>query len=368
MTDLEPRSLRWRPFELPMNALFEAASGVLGQREGVLVQIENGNGRHGTGEASPMPGMDGGSVADVLTLLEQHGASLLGDGPSVVADQPGGAALSCALDVAVLDLRAKAAGSSIAALFSEEPASWVQVNAVIGGGPPGEVAEYGRQAMEAGYSVLKLKVGVSSLAEDTARVGALREACPEATIRLDANCAWDEQTTMRAFEALYPYRIELLEQPTAPDDIETLARIRDQAPMRIAADESIDTPSRFERLLELRAADLIVLKPMFLGGISPAISLAERAAERSIGAFATTTFDSSIGIAASLHLAAALPPDAAQGLGTGAHLGADVVASTLLPRAGRLALPSFSGLGIAPDPEALEAVATGPWTEVVVST
>ncbi len=106
---------------------------------------------------------------------------------------------------------------------------------------------------------------------------------------------------------------------------------------------------------------------MFLGGISPAVTLAERAAEHSIGAFATTTFDSSIGTAAALHLAAALPTDAAQGLGTGAHLGADVVAQTLLPRAGRLALPSSAGLGIAPDPEALDAVATAPWTEVAVN-
>ena len=43
--------------------------------------------------------------------------------------------------------------------------------------------------------------------------------------------------------------------------------------MRIAADESVDMPERFEQLLELRAADLIVLKPMFLGGITPAFAL-----------------------------------------------------------------------------------------------
>lgn len=366
MTAIEPRSLRWRPFRLPMSVRFQAASGDLDVREGVLVQLKDDNGRRGIGEASPMPEIDGGTVADVTALLERHGAALLNDSVLDLGDGPGTAALRCALDVATLDLRGKAAGCPVASLLSEQPAPWVQVNAVIGGGPPADVAAYGQQAMEAGYSVLKLKVGLASLEEDTARVAALRDACPEATIRLDANCAWDEQTTLRAFDALYQHRIELLEQPTAPDDIEALARIRDQAPMRIAADESVDTPDRFERLLELRAVDLVVLKPMFLGGITAAIALAERAAQHSIGAFATTTFDSSIGIAAVLHLAASLPTDAAQGLGTGAHLGADVVASTLLPRAGRLAVPAADGLGIAPDPQALEAVATGPWTEVTV--
>jgi len=338
---------------------------VLDHREGVLVQIEDADGRFGTGEASPMPAIDGGTAANVLTLLEEHGTKLLSD-TDVLGDRPGAAALRCALDVATLDIRADALDQPIAGLFSESPAPWVNVNAVIGGGPPDEVAAFGREAMDAGYAVLKLKVGLASLEEDTARVAALREACPEATIRLDANAAWDEKTTLRAFEALYRYRIELLEQPTAPDNIEALARMRERAPMRIAADESVDTPDRFERVLELRAADLIVLKPMFLGGITPSIALAERAAERSIGAFATTTFDSSIGIAASLHLAAALPTDAAQGLGTGAHLGADVVTTTLLARAGRLALPPTPGLGISPDAAALDAVATAPWTEVAV--
>ncbi len=365
MTDLQLRALRWRPFALPMSARFQAASGVLDTREGVLLQIEDGDGRYGTGEASPMPAMGGGTAADVVALLKEHGASLL-DGTDHLGSAPGAAALRCALDVAMLDLRADAGDRPIAALFSEEPAPWVHVNAVIGGGPPEEVATYGREAMDAGYAVLKLKVGLASLEEDTARVAALREACPEATIRLDANCAWDEDTTLRAFEALYRYRIELLEQPTAPDDIEGLARVREKAPMRIAADESVDTPERFERLLELRAADFIVLKPMFLGGITPCVEQAERAAEHSISAFATTTFDSSIGIAASLHLAAALPTDAAQGLGTGAHLGADVTAGTLLPRAGRLALPTAAGLGVAPDPQALAEVATAGWTEVAV--
>jgi o-succinylbenzoate synthase len=365
MTASPITTLRWRPFRLPMSARFQAASGVLDAREGVLLQLVDADGRFGTGEASPMPAIDGGTVANVLALLETHGAALASEEPPL-ADEPGAAALRCALDVASLDLRADAAGKPIAALFSEDPAPWVRVNAVIGGGEPAEVAAYGLEALEAGYSVLKLKVGLTDLDEDVKRVAALRDACPEATLRLDANAAWDEGTTRRAFDLLYPYRIELLEQPTPPEDIELLARVRDRAPMRIAADESVDIPGAFDRLLELRAADMIVLKPMFLGGITASVEYAERAAQHSIGAFATTTFDSSIGIAASLHLAAALPTDAAQGLGTGAHLGADVVSNTLLARAGRLALPTTPGLGIAPDDAALDAVATAPWTELSI--
>ena len=360
--------LRWRPFRLPMNIRFQAAGGKIDAREGVLVQLEDEEGRRGVGEASPMPSTDNATTSHVVSLLERYGPSLLQGNTERLDGSRGSAALRCAIDIAMLDLRARVAEVPVAALLSKDHASSVQVNAVIGGGPPDDVAHFGQLAMESGYSVLKLKVGLTSLEEDASRVSALREACPEATIRLDANGAWDEVTALRAFEMLYQYQIELLEQPTPPDDIEALARLRSQAPMRIAADESVEDPKSFERLLELHAVDFIVLKPMFVGGVSCALTLAERAAEHSIGSFATSTFDSSIGIATALHLAAALPTDAAQGLGTGAHLGADVVSRTLLPRAGRLAIPNSSGLGIEAETEALESVALGPWVEVEVGT
>ena len=117
-------------------------------------------------------------------------------------------------------------------------------------------------------------------------------------------------------------------------------------------------------MLEQRAADLLVLKPMLLGGVRPALELARRAAERGIGSFATTTFDSSVGAAAALHLAAALPWDAAQGLGTGDHLAADIVSHPLRPAGGRLAVPA-PGLGVTVDPAALDRLATGDWSHAV---
>lgn len=351
-----------------MSVQFQAAGGRIDLREGVIVQLEDEEGRRGIGEASPMPSTESATASHVVSLLERYGPLLLQQSTEALDGCRGISALRCAIDLAMLDLRAKVAEVPIAALLSEHHAPWVQVNAVIGGGPPNDVARFGQLAMDSGYSVLKLKVGLTSLEEDASRVSALRDACPEATIRLDANGAWNEVTALRAFEMLYQYRIELLEQPTPPDDIEALARLRDQAPMRIAADESVENARNFERLLELHAVDLVVLKPMFVGGVSHALSLAERAAKHSIGAFATSTFDSSIGIAAALHLAAALPTDAAQGLGTGAHLGADVVNRTLLPRAGRLAIPNSSGLGIEVEEDALESVAIGPWIEVKVGT
>ncbi len=355
--------LRWRPFRLPMRHRFEAAHGALDDREGVLVQLVDAAGRTGTGEASPMPSLGHGTVADVVALLQHHAAALLDR--SEVPDGPGAAALRCALDVARLDLRGRAEGRPVAALLTESgPAPWVRANAVLGSGDPAEVAEYAREATVAGYGVLKLKVGARDVEADRARVAAVRAACPAAVIRLDANGAWSELQAIEVIDALAPYQIELLEQPVPADDVEALGRIRERSPMRIAADEAVSDPTLLARVLELRAADLVVLKPMMLGGLTPALEVAHRAFERGIGAFVTTTFDSSIGTAAALHLAAALPWDAAHGLGTGEHLAADVTAATIRPSGGRIAVPAGTGLGVELDAAALDAVATGPWAEV----
>lgn len=356
-------AVRWRPFRLPMTHRFEAASGALDDREGVLLELLDADGTAGIGEAAPMASLGGGSCEDVLRLLEAHGGALDVALDALADGDPGVASLRCAVDTALLDLEGRASGRSVAELLTDAPADVVQVNAVLGDGSPSEVVAYAQQAVRSGYEVLKLKVGAGSLDHDLARVAAVREACPDAVVRLDANGAWDEEVAGEAIDRLATAGVELLEQPVAAADVEAFARLRERAAFRLAADEAVANRSLADRVIELHAADLLVLKPMVLGGIRPALALAQRAALAGIGSFATTTFDSSVGTAAALHLAAALPWDVAQGLGTGDHLAADVVAAPLRAVGGSLAVGG-PGLGVELDAAALGEVATGEWREV----
>ncbi len=315
-----------------------------------------------------MPSLGGGSVEEVLALLRSHAPGLLGDGDAMLFDTlpvetPGLAALRCAIDVALLDLEGRRAGVPVAALLSDAPADRLLVNAIVGGGAPDEVVAFAREAVAAGYEVLKLKVGVGDLERDVAIVAAVRAACPHVTLRLDANGAWDERTAAEAVRRVGVLGVELIEQPVPATEVEALARLRALAPMRLAADEALTRAADRERVLKLHAADVLVLKPMLLGGIRPALALARRAAESGIGSFVTTTFDSSIGTAASLHLAAALPWDAAQGLGTGEHLADDLACEPLRPSQGWLTVPS-PGLGVTVDPQSLDRLAIGDWAQV----
>ncbi len=363
-----PVALRWRPFRLPLRARFEAAHGRTASRDGVLLEVRDADGHTGIGEASPYPSLGGGTVDDVLALLARHGLAVFEDG--VLTGGTGVEALRCAVDAATLDLAGRAAGKPVAALLSGAPAAAVAANAVIGGGTPDDVVCYALDAVRAGYRVLKLKVGVSPLAQEVRGLAAVRAACPDAAIRLDANGAWDEASARAAIEAFAPYRIEWLEQPVSPHDFEAFARIHATSPIRIGADESLTDPALRERILEQQAASVVVLKPMMLGGIRPALEFGRRAIDRGMTAVVTTTFDSSAGTAMALHLAAALGDvargtDVAHGLSTGEHLAGDIVARTLTPVDGRLALPSSPGLGIEVDADALDAVATASWSDWV---
>lgn len=363
-------SLRWRPFRLPLRHRFEAAHGALTDRRGVLLELHAADGAVGIGEASPYPSLGDGTVDDVLRLLEVHAAETVADPQAALASfalkpvgVPGVPALRCALDVALLDLAARRRGVSVAALLVPSPAASVAVNAVIGGGSPDEVAAFGFEALASRYTTLKVKVGVGAVDLDLARIEALRARCPDAIIRLDANGAWTEVQAREALIRLAPLRIELVEQPVGITEVEALARLRTVG-IPLAADEAVVSLDAAERLLAVGAVDLLVLKPMRLGGLRPALAVARRAAEAGIGCIATTTFDSSIGTAVALHLAGALTDGGrAHGLSTGEHLAADLVTRPLLPSAGRLPLPPGPGLGVEVDAARLDVLATGPWVE-----
>lgn len=363
-----PVALRWRPFRLALRSRFEAAHGQTAFRDGVLIEARDGHGHTGFGEASPYPSLGGGTVDDVLALLGNRGLAIFEEG--VLSGGFGSEALRCAADAASLNIEGHAQGKPVAALLSNRPAASVAVNAVIGSGTPDEVVGYALDAIRVGYRVLKLKVGVGSIGDDVARIEAVRNACPDALIRLDANGAWDEAAARAALAAFEPFRIEWLEQPVPPHAIEALARLHADSPIRLAADESLTDPAFRERVLEEQAASVVVLKPMMLGGIRPALDFGRRAIERGMTVVVTTTFDSSIGTVVALNLAAALgemTPDneVAHGLSTGDHLIADVVPYPLVPKGGRLEVPLISGLGITVDPPSLDAVALTPWSDWV---
>ena len=215
----------------------------------------------------------------------------------------------------------------------------VPVNATVPAVPAAQVPAV--LARFAGCATAKVKVAEpgQSLAQDLDRVAAVREVLgPSGRIRVDANGGWDVAQAATALGALAAYRIEYAEQPCpdVPDLRELRIRLARQGiDVPIAADESVRRATDPLRVAREQAADLIVVKVAPLGGVRRALAIV---AECGLPAVVSSALDTSVGIAAGVALAAALPQlPYACGLGTVQLLGGDVLADSLVAEGGWLA-------------------------------
>jgi O-succinylbenzoate synthase len=212
--------------------------------------------------------------------------------------------------------------------FPEPTRLRTRVNAMIPRVTPAEAA---RLAVAFACATVKVKVG-DRLGEE--RVAAVRDALgPAARIRLDANGSWpDPETAVDALRRFARFDVELVEDPVAT--LEGLALVRRSSPFPVAAEMSVRTVGDAARVRLLAAADAVVLKPQRIGGVRAALAAAE---EAGVPAVASSALETSVGLAAVLAVAAALP-DApfAHGVGTALLLEDDVTSRPLIPVDGAL--------------------------------
>jgi O-succinylbenzoate synthase len=172
--------------------------------------------------------------------------------------------------------------------------------------------------------------------EDIERVAAVRDALdaagPGGRIRVDANGGWSVDEAARMLRALGPYALEYAEQPCAT--LDELAALRRRTDLPVAADESIRKAEDPLRVRAAGAADIVMIKVQPLGGVRAALRVAEACG---LPAVVSSAVDSSVGLAAGVALAAALPElPYACGLATMSLLAGDVTADPLTESGGML--------------------------------
>jgi len=354
--------LTWTVFRLPLRVPFRTATSAFVHRDGILLRLATDAGIVGLGEASPHPALGPQGVREALRALERVEERALGaeaeELPDIGADIP--PALACALDVAACDALAQAQGISVARLLSADAHEIVPVNATIGAATAAGAAAEAAAARDAGFQCVKLKVGMAATpATEAERVAAVRRALgPHIKLRLDANGAWSREQAVSTIRALASFDLELVEQPVPANDVEGLACVRAAVRVLIAADEAVTNAEAARRLLEAGAADILVLKPMVVGGLRPACRIRELAAAAGAECIVTTTIDSGVGTAAALHLAATLPePARACGLATRSLLAGDIVRDPPAAHSGQMLLPDRPGLGVELDEKLLSQFA-----------
>ena len=172
-------------------------------------------------------------------------------------------------------------------------------------------------------------------------------------LRLDVNGAWDLATARSGSRPIARFDIEFVEQPLAAHDIDGMAELRRRVRVPIAADEAAASVRDVRALLEADAVDVIVVKPARVGGPGAVAEIAALAAAHGVPVVISTLFETGIGIAAALAMAATLPGSTSarwpapldHGLATAGLLEHDLLAGSLLVEEGRMRAPVAAGSG-----------------------
>lgn len=282
--------LAFRRYRLPFRHPVRTAHGLWTEREGLVLRVEDENGRVNFGEAAPIPWFGTETVEEAeeacRALGEQFEAATLSALPAkcVCLRFALGAAMQSPKNVSSEEKKAL----PVAALL---PAGRAGLDAV-------------ERKAEAGFRTFKWKVGVADLADELAMLDDLVAELPDgAKVRLDANGAWNRRHAERWLERCAERPVEFIEQPVAPgaknsDDL--LLGLANDYPTPLALDESLVSGDDVARWLGRGWPGVFVIKPLLLGDAAAALGTLEQAKAPVVF---SSSLETAIGAKAALRLA-----------------------------------------------------------------
>nr|WP_246429073.1 enolase C-terminal domain-like protein [Pseudoxanthomonas broegbernensis] len=154
------------------------------------------------------------------------------------------------------------------------------------GYPDEKLARLAREAVDAGFRTIKIKVG-ASLDDDVRRCRIARQAIgPDVALAVDANQRWDVGPAIEWMRALAPFGIAWIEEPTSPDDILGHAAIRRGiAPVPVSTGEHAHNRVMFKQLFQAGAVDLVQIDAARVGGVNENLAILLLAAKFGVRVF-----------------------------------------------------------------------------------
>jgi len=260
----------------------------------------------------------------------------------------------CAIEMALWDIIGKSSKRPISKLLGGQLRDKVECIAYLGYISPKEVKTLAIDFRNQGFRTFKIKVGIDPR-EDIQIVATLRDILgDEIEIRVDANQAWTLNRALRQLKKLEKYDIQYVEQPLPRWDIKGLRELRKRVSIPIAVCEGNYTIYDTLKIIENKAADIILIDPKRAGGLwafKKACAIAE-AADIMVGNHSGA--EVGIATAAKLHLAASTP-NFKYAMDSLYHwLNDDIIKEKLQYDKGTIKLPEKPGIGVTIDEEKLK--------------
>lgn len=342
---------------LPLRKPLHSFAGLKTSSRSLLVRVETTNGLVGWGEAGESMTMTGETLASMKSVIDEHlaprllGKNALDRGALMRAcarEIRGNGAARSALEMALLDLtglhyRLPAVELLGGAYRDGLSPIWFVGTGSLKGDLDEAVAQQAR-----GYASFKMKAAIEPLASDIERLRELRVAIgPQAKLSVDANMGWDVASASRFVRAVENLDLEFVEQPVDSHNLSGMAAVARASAVPIGADEGIHGHEEVLAHARASAAAGVSIKSVKAGGLAEAARVAAIADTAGLAVLVASLIESSVGTAATLHLACALP-QLAWGVSLTNHYHADdIVAEPLaLDASGTMHLRPRPGLGI----------------------
>ena len=349
------------PVALPLKAPMKMAGITITKAENLIVRVELKSGEVGWGEAPSAPTMTGDTPGSLVAAVRDHLAPLLIGKGANVDHRPmlrrsllGNTGAHSAVGMALLDAACRVTKSRlIDVVLARPPRRQVAPMWLLGNATVDEDIAEAKAKQAAGINFFKLKIGVKRLRDEIVAAHAIRAALPDATLCADANCGLTLAAAKRYANGTREAKLAFIEQPLPPDDLAGLRILARATKTPIGMDESIHSLADIEAVKRAGAKGLS-LKLIKLGGFREAFAAGKLC--RKLGLkinVAAKIAESSIGTAAAVHLACAVPNvDWGVSL-TNMYLAEDIVRRPIAIADGKVSLPDGPGLGVEVDEAAV---------------
>ena len=307
--------IRFGMLRVPLKTPFKTALRTVDTVEDIVVSVHTDSGQVGYGEAAATAVITGDTHGSIVEAVRKFIA------PRLIGEDIADLNRLTQLVQGALEKNTSAKAAVEIALYD----LWGQLYGaplykMLGGGDPvittditisvdyiDKMVADSMSAVERGFESLKIKVG-KDIGVDIERVKAIYAAVEgRALLRLDANQGWTAKQAVYAIQQLEDagVRLELVEQPVKAQDLDGMKYVTERVHTPIMADESVFGPTEVIDLIRMRAADIINIKLMKTGGISNAIRIADIASLYGVECMIGCMIETSISVAAAVHVAVA---------------------------------------------------------------
>lgn len=301
--------------QLPLVRPFIVAYDVYRELPSIIVKITTDTGIVGYGEGMPDSHVTGETFHSTYEMLIKDIAPLLiGENPFSIekihqimsSAVKHATTAKAAIDIACYDIMGKATGQPVYNLLGGRVHDTLSVPCVISILEPDEMARQAAEAVQDGYTSIKIKVG-DEPAVDVQRIRAVRQAIGQnVQLRVDANQGWrNAATTMRVLKQVEDCQLEWIEQPVLADDLIGLAEVRQKTCIPVMVDEGLHGDKEMREVIVRQAVDMINIKLMKCGGLYPALKLVAQAEMAGLLCQVGSMVESSVATAAGAHLSIA---------------------------------------------------------------